>query len=65
MIRNTQTGRYTPCDPEIHKYIPNPDGNVLYVNQDGQSQWGYRDDGPCAEFGYLKHYTSCKARKNT
>lgn len=63
MTRNTDTGRFTPCDPQIGRYIPNPNGNVLYVNEDGKSQWGYKDypEG-CYEFGYLKHYTSCSAR---
>ena len=62
MTRNTDTGRFTPCDPAIKKYVPNPNGNVLYVNEDGKAHWGFISDHIGAEFGYLKHYTSCSAR---
>ena len=65
MVRNTESGRYTPCDTEIRRYIPNPDGNILYVNEDGQGKWGFVSEPVFgSEFGYLKHYTSCNGRKD-
>ena len=61
MVRNTDTGRFTPCDPLIGKYIPNPDG-VQYINEGGKANYGFISDHMGAEFGYTKHYATCKAR---
>ena len=62
MVLNTKNGRYVPCDSEIRRYIPNPNGTEIYVSEDGQTKFGFYDESPAAEFGYRKHHSSCKVR---
>ena len=54
MIRNTETGRFTPCNPEIQWMIPLADGDETYIDQDGKKQLGAYSKGT-AEPGYKKN----------
>ena len=63
MVRNVQNGRFTPCDPEIHRYIPNPVGDEVYVTAEGITRSGYLTDAMEYDIGYRKHMQTCKARK--
>lgn len=62
MIRNTETGRFTPCDSDIKWMIPVPDGDETYIDQDGHSKRGSFSNGT-AEPGYKKHSLTCETRR--
>lgn len=60
MTLDEKTGRWVPCDTEIHKYIPGG-GPFTYVNTEGQKRRGekttsYDWDG---EWGYRQHRADC------
>lgn len=61
MVRNIDTGRYTPCDPEIQWMIPLVDGDEIYIDQDGKKRFGAYSTGT-AEPGYKKHSFTCTRR---
>jgi len=58
MVQDIKTGRWIPCNPEIHKYKPSG-GPETYVSEEGKLQRGRRDN--TGEWGYQKHFRSCKA----
>ena len=61
MTRNVDTGRFTPCDADIIRFVPNENANNIFINLDGQMQRGdYTEKG---EIGYKRHLLSCKGRK--
>ena len=62
MTRNTETGRFTPCDPTI-QWILSGIGDDVFINFDGQIVHGKISNGT-AEPAYKKHSLSCKGRKS-
>lgn len=63
MTRNTETGRFTPCDPEIKRFIPDDEALDVFINIDGQTVHGIDGRG-MGDMGYKKHSLSCKGRKS-
>ena len=68
MIRNTESGRFTPCEPDVNWFIADPiHGESGFINQDGQVVVGiYKDclEDTRTEPGYKKHLPSCKGRQS-
>ena len=65
MVRNTENGRYTPCNSNVMWMTPDEDGNINYINLDGKNIWGYLTEyigNKTCEIGYRKHSTTCKGR---
>ena len=63
MTRNVDPGRFTPCDADIIRFVPNENANNIFINLDGQMQRGdYTEKG---EIGYKRHLLSCKIARNT
>lgn len=61
MTRNTETGRFTPCDADIIRFIPNENANNILINLDGQMvRADYAEKG---EIGYRRHLLSCTGRE--
>lgn len=56
MTRCKDTGRWIPCDPEIHKYKP-AGGPYTYVTAEGMFRRGVRDRN--GEWGYQRHRRDC------
>jgi len=61
MIRNVETGRYTPCNPEINWMIPTIEGNEVFIDEDGRKRIGAYTD-TAREVGYKKHSITCTGR---
>ena len=62
MTRNVDTGRFTPCDADIIRFIPNDNANNIFIDLDGKLVRGdYAEKG---NIGYKRHLLSCKGRKN-
>ena len=60
MTRNVDSGRFTPCDADVIRFIPNHNANTIFINLDGQMVRGDRAEK--GEIGYRRHLLSCEAR---
>lgn len=62
MTRNTETGRYTPCNPEIVRFFEDDTGTA-FVNEDGKIVFGFASD-TMGHVGYKKHSMFCSKRNS-
>ena len=61
MVRNVSTGRWTPCDPLVIRFVPDKEGPEYFINEFGETEHGIYD-GSIGRVGYKKHTARCKWR---
>ena len=61
MTRNIDTGRYTPCNPEVIRFIPDEGAESVFINENGQTEHGFFTD-VMGKVGYQKHSIFCTGR---
>ena len=57
----TKAGKTMPVDGESVYFLPDPDGNELFVLVDGSTQRGTRvdEESNSTQIGFISHFATC------